>query len=132
MRLDRFGDGLHVPIDDVERVEGHASGGEFRRVAQIDEQRGRQDLSRLAGRAAGLLRKLRRGEKRSDGYVGDWPQLAGEPYVWRRLDPLQRVAFGGGGLGRLGEPGEDLHAAGRAAAAAAAGRGVRQAGPTAR
>ena len=125
---------LDVAVEQEERVVGQPPGGEPRRLAQIHEHR--HDLALASafdrGGEAGRRGRLHVDrDQRPDRDVSGRTDLAGQAYMRRRVDPIERAQLVRTGCEERFHARGDAHAAGGAAAAAAADRLVRDAGPPA-
>ena len=116
-------------IHDEHHVIGQARLGDARRAAQIDEHRHHRPLA-LARRARATRRRRvdAGGQERDHRHVVPRARLAGEPHIRRRLDARQRLRLEALGRRERRQAFADAHAAGGAARAPAAHRGVRQPG----
>src|SRR5437870_244816 len=126
--LDGAAHRLEVSVEkehDVVRQPMLCQPGEAAKVGEEDDDLLLAAAVRVAGRAA-VGGGGRGGQERRDREIGGRPQLTGQADVARHAEAAQHAALRLGGR-RLGPCRMDAHAACRAAPAAAADRGVRNA-----
>ena len=126
-------DRREVAVEDEHDVVRQFVLGHAREAAEIGEQDRQLALASLTGVGRhGRGRLHGRHHERPDRNIADRSSLTREPYVRRGADAREHAPLGVVGQRELSQAADDPHATGRAAPAASADRGVRDAAEAAR